>query len=146
MVRKDISKIRYTLNKRQYLELVTTSVNRIPERIRHIEDGYFIVYNKITGKYEVHSTFNYGDTFCFIVPYPELDDRTLTYCLETNIANRGDDIVKDIDERNRKADKARKRQRSSMNHDIAQDMQKRTAYGVERDTMHSDYKSTHVMG
>lgn len=89
---------------------------------------------------------NEGDnTFCFVVPYPELDDRTLAYCLETNIGIRGDDIVRDLEAHNAKLKRSEERAKQATINDIARDMSEVAAYGVDEDKMHKGYSKIHVM-
>ena len=53
----------------------------ITNRIREIEDEYFILYNRYEKRFEVHSTAQpIRQTYCFTVPFDTLDNRTLEYC------------------------------------------------------------------
>lgn len=57
---------------------VKSNVFDIPERLRGIDPGAFVIFRKSTQKYEIHSTSNKDDaTYCFTVPYDELDSRTI---------------------------------------------------------------------
>ena len=67
----------------------------ISDRIKDIEDEYFILFDMDRGKYEVHSKANPKDTYCFTVPYKELDARVLEYCRKTHISNNKE-LMKDL--------------------------------------------------
>lgn len=66
-----------------YLERIGGDVYYISERIKAIDDGYFIVRNKRLGRFEVHNEKNRGNSYCLAVPYVELDARTLELVLRT---------------------------------------------------------------
>ncbi len=58
----------------------------ICDRLKSVDDGYFVVFNTKRNRYEVHN-FKNVDTFCFVVPYDKLDSRTVDYCLKTRVQN-----------------------------------------------------------
>lgn len=78
-------------------EIIETNVYDIPQRLREIDPGYFIVYNHADREFEVHHKEQIGNTFCLSIPYPELDCRTLYRVRETNIA-RAKIIMAQIEE------------------------------------------------
>ncbi len=67
--------------------LIRNNVYDIPHRLKAIDDGYFVLFDLEKEKYEVHSTKNKGDTFCLLIPYSELDARTIDLVNETRIEN-----------------------------------------------------------
>lgn len=89
-----------------WCELISHDLYGIAERLREIEDGYFVLRNRISGKTEVHSAYNKGPTYCFTVPFDELDARTLEYCKKTRASNT-DRILKEIEEHNKKLEEKR---------------------------------------
>lgn len=118
----------------------------ITNRIREIEDEYFILYNRYEKRFEVHSTAQpIRQTYCFTVPFDTLDNRTLEYCRETNIAMRGDKIEKEIEERNSKLSESNDRANTNLIQDIALDMADRVSHGILEDEIHEGYTSTHVI-
>lgn len=118
----------------------------IVNRIREIEDEYFILYNKYEKKFEVHSTAQpIRQTYCFTVPFDTLDNRTLEYCRETNIALRGDAIERELDARNAKEEIADNRAEASLIQDMAEDMADRAKHGLAQDEIHEGYSDTHVV-
>lgn len=143
--------IRFSLDgillRKSYLELITDDLYGISKRIKDIESGYFIVRNRKSGKYEVHSLFNNGtNTYCFTVPYDELDSRTLDYCLETSIAIHGDEIYKRIEENNAKVDAKKERDYQKSLNEAGLETAEKVAYGIDQDEMHVGYKKTFNMG
>jgi len=135
------------LLKRPYLELIQEDLYDISSRIKEIESGYFIVRNLRSDKFEVHSTMNGGwDTYCFTVPYDELDVRTLQYCRETNIATRGDSIEKELDRNNAKIDETRERDFKRTMNDAGLETAEMVAFGIDEDELHEGYSKVHYMG
>lgn len=49
----------------------------VAARLKSIDDGYFVFLNYKTGKFEVHNTKNGANTLCLVLPYAELDERTV---------------------------------------------------------------------
>lgn len=65
-----------------------SNVFKIPERLKEIDKSYFVIYNTMIDKYEVHSTENKdGDTYCLTLPYDELDSRSIDYVRKTRVEN-----------------------------------------------------------
>lgn len=118
----------------------------ITNRIREIEDEYFILYNRYEKRFEVHSTAQpIRQTYCFTVPFDTLDNRTLEYCRETNIAMRGDKIEQEIEERNSKISESNDRANTNLMQDIASDMADRVSHGMLEDEIHEGYTNTHLI-
>ena len=76
----------------------------ISERLKEIDESYFIVFNFDKGKFEVHSSAQTGSTYCLTVPYKTLDERTLNLVRKTNHA-RLDELVKEMEIENAKKQK-----------------------------------------
>jgi len=127
---------------RPWLRLIQHDLYGIAERITAIESGYFIVYNTKSGQYEVHSADNKGSTYCFIVPYDELDARTLDYCKRTLVANT-DRLLRELEESNARLDETRhhdfKNQMEAASYETAQEV----SLAQERDELNGSYKRTH---
>lgn len=62
---------------------VTDDVFFIASRLKETDPSYFVVYNLLKSRYEVHSKEQRGNTLCFVVPYDRLDARTLEYAKRT---------------------------------------------------------------
>lgn len=138
----DKGKIRDVLSGSPKYEWIRNDVYNISERIRKIDPSYFIVLNRKNGRYEVHSTENIGSTFCFLVPFNRLDNRTLEYCRETRVER---DIDSQIDKINNRATKSRDRARRASNYDTAKEMADITKHIVRRETLSSGYTGSHYV-
>jgi len=73
----------------------------IAERVKEIDDGYFILYNTEKSCFEVHSTKQKSNTYCLTVPYKGLDSRTLTFVKSTR-KEYIDNIINEIERNNRR--------------------------------------------
>lgn len=70
----------------------------IVTRLKEIDCNYYVVYNKIKDKFEVHY---HGQTpaYCLTVPYDFLDARTVDLVLKTKVSN-SKKLFKEIDSHN----------------------------------------------
>ncbi|MBQ2805176.1 MAG: hypothetical protein IJD18_04510 [Clostridia bacterium] len=59
--------------------LIKNDLFDIANRLKSIDEGYVVYFNKETEKYEVHNTKQRGNTLAFVVPYNQLDVRTIAY-------------------------------------------------------------------
>ena len=71
----------------------------IAARLREIDDGYFVVYDRAKHCYEVHNRLQRGDTFALRVPYPSLDARTVTLVRRTR-AERAEKLLIEAEREN----------------------------------------------
>ena len=78
----------------------------ICQRLKEIDESYFIVYNFVKSKFEVHSSSQGVNSSCFTVPYNVLDERTLDYAKKTRSQNL-DNLIKEMDLQNEKLEKER---------------------------------------
>lgn len=85
-------------------QLISHDVFFISQRLREIDESYFIVFNIQKGKYEVHALGQVGGTYCFTLPYQSLDERTIFYTLKTRSENTLK-LIQEIDEANQKLQK-----------------------------------------
>jgi len=76
----------------------------ICERLKEIDESYFLVYNFKNNKFEVHSSALSGNTYCLTVPYPVLDERTVFLVRKTRASNI-DMLIKEMEEENEKKEK-----------------------------------------
>ena len=89
------------MNKKIYKTPVVTNVFLIPERLREIDNGYFVLRNHQTKQFEIHHSGQPHDTYCLTVPYDELDERTLHLVQKTRICN-AEKLLLEMEEHNRK--------------------------------------------
>ena len=85
---------------------IKTNVYFIPERLRDIDSNYFVVFNTDRGKFEVHYKGQPGGTYCFTVPYEELDSRTIELLHQTRVEH-SEKIISDMDRYNEQLEKRR---------------------------------------
>ena len=77
----------------------------IVNRIKQIDDGYFVVFDDNKGVFEIHNSKQPKfRTYCLTVPYTKLDARVIDLLLKTDISNI-DNIIDDIDRNNSQIDK-----------------------------------------
>lgn len=62
---------------------ITDDVYFIASRLREIDPTYYVVYDRRKRRYEVHSDGQRGSSLCFIVPFAQLDARTVDYAART---------------------------------------------------------------
>ena len=73
----------------EHREVIRTSTHRIPERLREIDKGYFIVFNHKNNSFEIHHEDGLprNDSMQLWIPFKELDQRTIDRVLETRVEN-----------------------------------------------------------
>lgn len=77
---------------------IESDVFDIVERIKEIDDGYFIMYDTLKNKFEVHN-YNQKYTYCFTSKFDSLGLCTINEVLYSLIGNI-DNIIKEIDKNN----------------------------------------------
>lgn len=87
-------------------EIVRGDLFGIADRLKSIDEGYFVVLDKRTGEYEVHNRFQRGNTFALKVPYRGLDARTVTLVLKTRAENARK-LFEAMERENARAERAR---------------------------------------
>ena len=73
----------------------------IVERLKEIDESYYIIFNLDRKKFEVHSSSQKLGSYCFTIPYDRLDQRTIEYARKSRIERR-DEIIKEMDKENEK--------------------------------------------
>ena len=76
----------------------------IASRLASVNENYRLYYNKIAERYEVHNTAQHPNTLAFIVPYDELDARTVEYARFSCVQNI-EMVLRDIEKNNESLDK-----------------------------------------
>lgn len=77
---------------------ITNDLFDVAARLKSVNDNYIVYYNAEKRRYEVYD----GDSFAFVVPYAELDCRTVDYARKTSRQN-ADRIFEEIERNNRAA-------------------------------------------
>ena len=96
-----------------WLQLIEGSVCRIPERLKEIDNGIFVVRNTKKGIFEAHCLNNYGDTYAFTIPFDELDTRAIEFYYRTNLRLHGKKIYDAIRDKNIEQKKRNRRHRDN---------------------------------
>ena len=85
------------------IEIKSDALN-IVERLKEIDKSYYLVFNTIKGKYEVHSYNQQGCSYCLTCPNDALDERLCMLTKKTRRENLKD-LIEEIDKENEKLDK-----------------------------------------
>lgn len=87
------------------LRKIYSDLYDISSRLKEIDEGYELFFNPPKNRFEVHSAFGLE----VVVPYRQLDARTLTHVRKTRISNR-QKIVDEIERENRKAEEQKRKE------------------------------------
>lgn len=86
---------------------VLSNVYDIPERLKEINPNFFVMFNSVTQKYEVHDAAQTMNTFACQLPFDELDARALEYVQKYSFVNL-DKLAREVEEHNERLDEQRK--------------------------------------
>ena len=84
------------------LKVITNDLYDIADRLRAVNDNYVVYYNTDKSRFEVHD--GKRGSLEFVVPFEELDARTVEYAQYTRIENFKR-IFKEVEESNRRLEK-----------------------------------------
>ena len=73
----------------------------VEDRLREIDDGYRIFYNKLKKRFEVHNVKCLPNTLVLVSPYDELDQRLIKVVRASRV-ERNVKLIKEIEEHNEK--------------------------------------------
>ena len=76
----------------------------IAARLTSVNENYRLYYNKKSDRYEVHNIAQKPLTLAFVVPYSELDARTVEYARFSAVQN-AEKVFADIEKSNEKLEK-----------------------------------------
>lgn len=82
---------------------ITNDLYDIAWRLRSVNERYRLYYNVQKGRYEVRDSLTYA--LEFVVPFNELDARTVEYARYTSVAN-AEQVFSDIEKNNAKLSQA----------------------------------------
>lgn len=122
-------------------EIIETNVYHIPERLREIDPDYFVVYNHKEHRFEVHHWGQKDNTLAVIIPYDELDARTIERVRATRIEYI-DRIIAEIDKNNERIAKSRLNTHLDRNGQILKDMHKYVTTHESKETIPDDAYTT----
>lgn len=81
------------------MKKIESDLYDIVDRLKEIDSRYRVGYNEIKGRYEVYTGEIESGRLAFVVPYDELDARTVEYAQATR-KSRIDSIIEEIDRAN----------------------------------------------
>ena len=90
---------------------VKTSVAFIPERLKEIDDRFFVMFNIQESKFEVHVRGQENTTYGCTLPFDELDGRALYYVRRFS-QERFEQTIREMEESNAQIDRAVEAQRT----------------------------------
>ncbi len=83
---------------------IKSDVMFVSNRLKEIDSSYYLVFNTIKGKYEVHSNNQIGCSYCLTCPNDALDERLLELTKKTRRQNLNE-LIRKIDLENEKIQK-----------------------------------------
>ena len=107
----------------EYREILHTSALKIPERVKEIDKGYFVVYNHKEGYFEIHHEYGLTtrDSLQLWIPFKELDQRTIDRILETKVENAKALFAK-MERENAKIEEEMQRKSDEVSEEISRDI------------------------
>lgn len=81
---------------------ITNDLFDIADRLKSINEKYIVYYDTEKQRYEVYVQGN-PDRLAFVVPYDELDARTIDYALFTSVRNARE-VFEAVERDNKKAE------------------------------------------
>ena len=84
--------------------VVTGDLYGISERIKEIDENYFLYYSYRTHRYEVHNSNQRGHSLSLVLPYETLDERTLRHVRRTR-SERAKELFDEMEKENQKVEK-----------------------------------------
>ncbi len=79
-------------------------VFHITKHMKSIQKTYFVCYNLTTKKYEVHNSAHKTNTFCYSIPFKQLDRRAITHMLKQS-KKSNQQLFHEVEENNQKIQK-----------------------------------------
>ncbi len=81
--------------------IITHDLYDIADRIKEIDEDYFIVRDYRTGKFQIHNSRQKGGTLALVLPFDRLDYRTIVSVRRTR-AERKNKLLEEMERDNRK--------------------------------------------
>ena len=119
-------------------ETVLTSTHDIPERLKIIDNGYYVLRNHKTKQFEIHNSNQIGNSLALNIPYDELDERTIDLVKKTSI-QYARNIFNEMERNNEKLEIDEKNKRQEMTNSVIKDMHHYVTAHPSKDTIDSNY-------
>ena len=78
----------------------------IPSRLKELDQAYFVMFNILTQKYEIHCAWQIGSTLACELPFDALDGRAIEYAKAFSRENT-QHIADEIEDYNRRLEMKR---------------------------------------
>jgi len=78
---------------------INGDLHNICGRIKEIDPGYYVMFDGLRKRFEVHHRGQRGNTLCVVLPYDRLDARTVVHVRRTR-AERMREVVAEMDREN----------------------------------------------
>ncbi len=91
---------------KEWVVRVESDVFGICDRLKSIDDGYFVVYDRHRSRFEVHNSRQRGSTFALAVPYASLDARVVELVRKTRVEN-AERLLSEMERENARREKER---------------------------------------
>lgn len=85
---------------------VLDNVYDIPARLKSLSRSFFVMFNTLTQKFEIHSSDDPYDTFECALPFDELDARAIEYARKYSAA-RLEETAREVELHNERLEKSR---------------------------------------
>lgn len=85
---------------------VLDNVYDIPARLKSLSRSFFVMFNTLTQKFEIHSSDDPCDTFECALPFDELDARAIEYARKYSAA-RLEETAREVELHNERLEKSR---------------------------------------
>ena len=84
--------------------VVTSDLYSIANRLKEIDDGYFIYYSYKNRRYEVHNKNQRGRTLSLVLPYKMLDERAVRLVRQTR-SERASSLISQMEKENERIER-----------------------------------------
>lgn len=93
----------------------------ITDRLKEIDNSYFVLYDTKTKKYQLHSDCQSETSYCLTFPFNSLDNRAIDFALKSRVQNKKK-IFDEIEKENEKFIKSKIKESKN----LLESMQKET--------------------
>lgn len=116
------SAVRDKIRHKPRLTPVFTSTHDIPEQVYAYRESFFICYNNVEDKFELHN-LDQEASYCAALPYKRLDARTMRYIWQNDIRVHGKDLMRQLDKSEDDYKRSQERERKNWIESVAKETQ-----------------------
>lgn len=104
-------------------EVIDSNVFMIPQRLKEVDPGYFVVRNHKKKTWEIHHLENGFGTYSLTLPYPELDARAIDWVQKTSRQN-SERLIREMERNNELIEVRKKKELDDYVEETAKDIYK----------------------